>query len=401
MADFELIKEIAIPSISKIVLLVIDGVGGLPHPQTSKTELETAATPNLDKLAGQSICGLSEPVSPGITPGSGPGHLSLFGYDPLKFIIGRGVLEALGIGFDLEDNDVAARGNFCSINDQGEVTDRRAGRIPTENNAELCKLLNGWDIEGVRTIVRPVKEHRFVAVFRGEQLAGEVTDSDPQKTGVPPEAVTAVRSEAERMAHIANEFLKRAQDALSQHQPANMVLLRGFSKHPHFPAMGEVYGLSPAAIAGYPMYRGLAKLVGMKLLNPGAGIGEEFMTLKKHYNDYDFFFLHIKDSDSAGEDGDFQRKVSVIEEVDSLIPLLNDLEPDVLAVTGDHSTPSVLKSHSWHPVPVMLCSKWCRRDAVNEFSESACLSGGLGHIPATEFMPLAMANALKLTKFGA
>jgi len=400
MADFELIKEIAIHSPTKIVLLVIDGLGGLPNQQTGKTELETAQTPNLDKLAGRSICGLSQPVRPGITPGSGPGHLALFGYDPLKFTIGRGVLEAVGIDFNIEGDDVAARGNFCSVDEKGNITDRRAGRISTEKNAELCQLLDSWDIDGVKTIVRPVKEHRFIAVFRGKGLAGEVSDSDPQRIGVPPQTVNTMQPEAERTANIANKFIKKARDNLSGHHPANMVLLRGFSKHPNFPSMEELYRIKAAAIASYPMYRGLAKLIGMRALETGSGARDEFVTLKKNYDDYDFFFVHIKHTDSAGEDGDFERKVKIIEEIDSQLPALVSLEPDVVVVTGDHSTPAVLRSHSWHSVPVMISSRWCRPDAVNEFSESACLQGGLGHISATALMPLAMANALKLTKFG-
>ena len=399
--DLELIKGIATSSPSKIVLLVIDGLGGLPHPKTGKTELETANTPNLDRLAAKGICGLIDPVSPGITPGSTPGHLALFGYDPVKFNIGRGVVEALGIDFDLEPGDIAARGNFCTVDDAGLVTDRRAGRISTEKCTELCQLLDGLAIEGVKLFVCPVREHRFVAVFRGEGLAPEVSDSDPQQVGVAPKAIVALNPQADMMAAIANKFIAQAKTILAKHHPANMVLLRGFSQRPHLPTMGEVYKLKPAAIAGYPMYRGLAKLVGMQVLETGGAVTEEFTTLKQNYADYDFFFVHIKGTDSAGEDGDFNRKVRIIEEVDKALPGLTSLEPDVIVVTGDHSTPALLKGHSWHPVPILLYSRWCRADRVGEFSESACILGGLGRFPATQIMPLAMANALKLTKFGA
>ncbi len=400
-SNLQLIKSIAKSSPSKIVLMVIDGLGGLPNPETGKTELETANTSNLDKLATEGVCGLSDPVSPGITPGSAPGHLALFGYNPVSFNIGRGVLETLGVDFELRPDDVAARGNFCSVDEMGLVTDRRAGRISTERCTELCQLLDGLVIEGVETFVRPVKEHRFVAVFRGGDLAANISDSDPQQTGVAPLVVTAQSPGTNRMASIANQFMAQAKAALAEHHPANMVLLRGFSKQPYFPTMGEIYKLKPATIASYPMYRGLAKLVGMEVLETGTIIEDEFITLKQNYANYDFFFLHIKGADSAGEDGDFDRKVRVIEQVDKALSSLTILEPDVIVVTGDHSTPALLKEHSWHPVPVLLYSKWCRPDKVSEFSESACVSGGLGRFPATQIMPLAMANALKLNKFGA
>jgi 2,3-bisphosphoglycerate-independent phosphoglycerate mutase len=401
MDSLELIKSISITSPAKIIMLVIDGLGGLPRPETGKTELETAKIPNLDELAVKGICGLSEPVSPGITPGSAPGHLALFGYDPITFNIGRGVLEAVGVGFDLKPDDVAARGNFCTVDKEGLITDRRAGRISTEKCTELCRLLGGLVIDRAEIMVRPVKEHRFIAVFRGFGLSPEVSDSDPQQLGAFPLVIRAESPGAKRMAVIANHFVNHAQMTLAEYFPANMVLLRGFSKRPNFPAMSEIYKLKAAAIAGYPMYRGLAKLVGMEILETGTTAKDEFETLTENYKNYDFFFLHIKAADEAGEDGDFDRKVAVIEEVDSLLPELMELKPSVVVVTGDHSTPALLRGHSWHPVPVLVYSKWCRTDGVKEFSESACLLGGLGRLPATQIMPLAMANALKLTKFGA
>ena len=401
MSNLDLIKSVSNPSPSKIVLVVIDGLGGLPAPETGKTELETAKTPNLDRLVAKAICGLIDPVSPGITPGSAPGHLALFGYEPVTYSIGRGVLEAIGIGFDLQSGDIAARGNFCTMDGAGLITDRRAGRITTEKCTDLCKLLDGPVIDGVSILVHPVREHRFIVVFRGEGLSSEVSDSDPQRTGVAPKPVTALSPAAERIASIARQFAAQASTTLVEHYPANMVLLRGFSRLPHFPNMSEIYRLKAAVIAGYPMYRGLAKLIGMEILDTGTSLEDELATLKQHYTDYDFFFLHIKGTDVAGEDGDFASKVTAIETVDKALFELISMEPDVIVVTGDHSTPALLKGHSWHPVPILLYSKWCRPDRVTEFSESACLSGGLGRLPATQVMPLAMANALKLTKFGA
>jgi 2,3-bisphosphoglycerate-independent phosphoglycerate mutase len=401
MNNLELIKSISRTSPEKIVLLVIDGLGGLPDSKTGRTELETARIPNLDKLATQGICGLADPVAPGITPGSGPGHLALFGYDPLKYNIGRGVLEAMGIDIELKVGDVAARGNFCTINAKGIITDRRARRISTEKCAELCKLLDVISIKGVDIKIYPVREHRFVVIFRGEGLHAELTDSDPSMTSTATLKVKAEKAAARGTANIVNQFIDKSGEILHNRHPANMVLLRGFSKKPQLPSMQEVYKLNPLAIAVYPMYRGLARLVGMKVAQTGTKLEDELKTLEKNFKKYDYFFLHIKHTDTAGEDGDFARKVKVLEQIDAALPELIKLEPDVLVITGDHSTPAVLHNHSWHPVPVLLCSKYCRTDGVKGFSEKACLAGGLGRIHATEIMPLALANALKLTKFGA
>jgi len=397
----DIIREIAQPSPSKIILLVMDGLGGLPHPQTGKTELETARTPNLDRLAATGTCGLTEPVAPGITPGSAPGHLALFGYDPVKYTIGRGILEAVGIDFDVRRGDVAVRGNFCTIDEVGRVTDRRAGRLSDDKCVELCKLLDGQTINGVKIFVRPVREHRLVVVMRGEGLVPDVGDSDPQKTGVAPLMISAHSPAAEKLAKVANEFLARAKKLLVKHHPANMVLLRGFSQHPDLPTISEIFKLKPAAIASYPMYRGLAKLVGMDVLKTGKTIEDEIQTLKQNYASYDFFFVHIKGTDTAGEDGNFEAKVKVIENVDRLVPEVTALNPDVIVVAGDHSTPATFKGHTWHPVPFLLYSRWCRPGDITRFSESSCASTSLGQLPATSLMVLAMANAQKLNKYGA
>ena len=401
MIGLEQMKKLSHMSPSKIVLLIIDGVGGLPHPKTGKTELESAEKPNLDQIAKESICGLINLVSPGITPGSAPGHLAIFGYDPIKYNIGRGIIEALGIDLELNPQDIAARGNFCTIDNRGIVTDRRAGRISTEKNAELCQLLNKIAIDGAEILVTPVKEYRFVLILRGEGLSPELTDSDPQQVGLAPKKIEALLPQAQRTAEIANEFVSQARTCLKNESPANMVLMRGFSQRPDIPSMPEIYKLKPAAIAIYPMYRGLARLVGMQILPAGGSITDQLESLHHHYKDYDFFFIHFKSSDSRGEDGDFEAKVRAIEEVDDALPNLLKQKPDVLIVTGDHSTPATLAMHSWHSVPFMLRSRWCRPDNVTEFSERACLAGGMGRFPAVDIMPLAMANALKLDKFGA
>ncbi len=395
------ISQLAITSPGKIVLVVMDGLGGLPDPGTGRTELETARTPNLDGLAREGICGLSEPLGPGLTPGSGPGHLGLFGYDPFSFVIGRGILEALGIDFPLEKGDLAARGNFCTVDEKGLITDRRAGRISTEVCAKLCQELARITLPGVRALVAPVEGHRFLLVLRGYGLNPDLADSDPQQLGVPPKEVAALARESESTATLVNQWVDKARVALAGHHPANMVVLRGFSQLPHLPSMRDSFKLDPVAIAAYPMYRGLARLVGMKVVSCGRELEEEFATLEKCYAEHDFLFLHVKKTDTAGEDGDFARKVKAIEEVDGLMPRVIGLKPDVIVVTGDHSTPALMKAHSWHPVPLLLHSPLCRPDDVAEFSERACARGGLGRFPALDIMPLALAHAQKLTKYGA
>lgn len=405
--ELDALKELAMPSPGKIVLLVLDGLGGLAQQPGGKTELETARTPNLDALAAKSSLGLIHPVGLGITPGSGPGHLSLFGYDPIKYLIGRGVLEALGIGFDLQDTDVAARGNFCSLDSNGLVTDRRAGRIATDICIKLCEELRQIKLPGVEVFVEPVKEHRFVLVLRGEGLDADLSETDPQRVGAAPLPVQAGSVAAQKTADLINAWIAEARKVLAPRHPANMLLLRGWAKHPHIPTLSQIYGLSPAAIAVYPMYKGLAQLAGMTIVpivkegGGGQTVAEEFLTLKENYDKFDFFFVHVKGTDSAGEDGDFARKVSVIEMVDGLLPQVLALNPSVLIVTGDHSTPAVLKSHSWHPVPFLLYAQTTRADGIAEFGEQACARGSLGTFPGKDGLTLALSCAGRLTKYGA
>ena len=397
----DLIKPLAIRNSSKIVLAVADGLGGLPREPGGPTELEAAATPNLDALVKRNVCGLSLPVLPGITPGSGPGHLGLFGYDPLEHQIGRGVLEALGIDFELRGNDVAARGNFCSVDGAGAITDRRAGRISTEAARELVAKLREIRVPGAEVFVEPVRDYRFVLVLRGDDAAADVHDTDPGRTGVPPLAPEAQNPSSEPTARLIGQFVEQAAEVLKDDHPANMITLRGIARRPPTPSMEEVYGLRAGAIAVYPMYRGLARLVGMEILDPGKSWAEQTEALARHWADLDFFFLHYKYTDAAGEDGDFERKVRSIEEFDAGIESIAALGPDVLIVTGDHSTPAKLKSHSWHPVPVLLAADTCRVDEAESFGERQCLRGGLGQLEAKYLLPLAMAHAGRLAKFGA
>jgi len=396
-------RELSVKTDSKIVLLVLDGLGGLPLDPSGQTELEAADSPNLDSLAARSDLGLSRPVAAGVSPGSGPGHLALFGYNPLRHVVGRGVLSALGVGFDLGENDLAARLNFATLDESGKISDRRAGRIPSEKGAELVEMLNeNIDLDDVITFVRHEKEYRAVAIFRGEGLSDALADSDPQRVGLEPLPVkpTDDSPEAERSAALANAFVEQANEILKDQHPANTVLMRGFGMHPALPSFEEIYELDATAIASYPMYKGLARLAGMELLKEGEGIAGEFETLRENWDRHDFFFLHVKPPDAAGEDGDFERKAGVIEEVDAEIPGLLDLGPDALAVTGDHATPAKLKSHSWHGVPFLLNSPYTLPTAEG-FGERACAGGSLGEFPAEEIMGLLMGHALKLNRYGA
>jgi 2,3-bisphosphoglycerate-independent phosphoglycerate mutase len=397
----DLTRELHHQNSSKIVLLVADGLGGLPLEPGGKTELETANTPNLDALARRGVLGGSIPVKPGITPGSGPGHLGLFGYDPLKYIIGRGALEATGIGFELGENDVAVRCNFCTLDAEGRIIDRRAGRISSEESTPLVHKLREVQIPNIKVFVEPVKEHRFVVLFRSRGLGGNVSDTDPQATGVKPLEPQALDDKSERTAAVAAEFVEQAAKLLAGHPKANGLTLRGFSARPQLPSYQEVYGLKAAAIAVYPMYKGLARLVGMEIVGKAQTLDEQIDVLHQHWRDYDFFFIHFKYTDSTGEDGNFAEKVKRIEQLDAIMPRIVELDPTVLIVTGDHSTPSFLKSHSWHPVPTLLVSDCCRADGSQSFGERECMQGGLGQFEAKYLMPLALANAERLGKFGA
>jgi 2,3-bisphosphoglycerate-independent phosphoglycerate mutase len=403
MLKDETLQNLITKNDRKIVLLVADGLGGLPRDLDGKTELEMAAKPNLDALAAKSICGMTTPISPGITPGSGPAHLALFGYDPLRYQIGRGVLEALGIGLTMTPQDVACRANFATMDADGVITDRRAGRIATERNVELCAKLQEAipRIEDVEVMIRNGKEHRFVVVFRGQGLSGNLADTDPQKEGLKPVMPAALFDDDAKLAKTVAVFYEKAIQVLKGQSPANSVLMRGFAKHPEIPSMAERFGLRAAAIAAYPMYKGLAKLVGMTELDCGQTMEEEFEALRLYYGDFDFFYVHIKKCDSYGEDGNFNAKVQVISELDGCLPMVTKLEPDVIVVTGDHSTPAKLKGHSWHPNPFLLYSPYALADGVHEFTERSCSRGGLGTFPAVEAMPLMLAHAQKLAKFGA
>ncbi len=393
-------RKLHIKNDSKIVLLVADGLGGLPLTPDGKTELETARKPNLDVLARRGVQGGTVPVFPGISPGSGPGHLALFGYDPIQYQIGRGALEATGIGFELEANDVAVRGNFCTLDSQGRITDRRAGRIASEESAALVKKLQRIAIPNVLVFVEPVKEYRFVVIFRG--LEGDnVADTDPQATGVQPLAPHAHDQASQRTAEVAAAFIAQARTILADQPKANGLTLRGFAAKPKLPSYDEVYGLKAAAIAVYPMYKGLARLVGMQVIPGASTLAEQIDLLRTSWSEFDFFFLHFKYTDSTGEDGDFAGKVRRIEELDAAIAPIVGLKPAVLIVTGDHSTPSYLKNHSWHPVPTLLVSDCCRPDRHTTFNEFECTRGGLGIFPAKFLMPLALANAQRLSKYGA
>jgi 2,3-bisphosphoglycerate-independent phosphoglycerate mutase len=403
LLNSDLLDQLAIKTDAKMIFLVMDGLGGMEVAEKGGSELQVARTPNLDALAMQGVCGLFDPVAPGITPGSGPGHFAIFGYHPMVYNIGRGVLSACGIDFPLTSRDVAARVNFCTIDGQGRIVDRRAGRIDTDTNRRLADKLRA-EIKlpaNVEFFFETEKEYRGVLILRGDDLSDRLADTDPQREGMPPHDPTALEPAAKRTAELVQSFLTQARQVLAGEPRANMLLLRGFAKLMPYKSLRERFSLTPLAIANYPMYRGIARLLGMDIHPVLADIPSEFAALRDNYDRYDFFFLHVKDTDSHGEDGDFDGKVRVLELVDSLIPQLTSLHPDVLVVTGDHSTPSALKGHSWHPVPVILSAKTVRPDTVTHYDERSCTLGGFGRQPMMNLMGIALAHAQRLQKFGA
>jgi 2,3-bisphosphoglycerate-independent phosphoglycerate mutase len=385
----------------KIMILIMDGLGGLPTTRGGKTELEQANTPNLDALAAEAECGTLLPIDYGVTPGSAPGHFSLFGYNPVDYEIGRGVIAAMGIAFPMKPGDVAARMNYATKDADGNITDRRAGRIPTERNEELSKLLADMKFGDVEVEVRPVKDYRSCVVFRGPGLQDKVNDTDSQSTGVPPLPAEATDPGSQKTAEVANAFVEEATKRLADQSPANTVLLRGFAALPTIPAMSERFGLDPVCIAVYPDYKGVSRLLGMKVVEDCHDLDEQLSALKKNWSGHDFFFVHHKYTDSTGEDGDFDAKVEQIEKVDSYIPKLLALEPDVFIVTGDHSTPSKMKSHSHHPVPFLIRAEDQRLDSVTQFGERPCAQGHFLNMPGVKLMNLALGYSDKLKKFGA
>lgn len=401
--DSEFVDRLIVKNDKKIIFLIMDGLGGLPQSPGGQTELEAALTPNLDQLASSGTCGLLDPVGYGITPGSGPAHFALFGYDPVKYNVGRGLLSAAGLEFPMAEGDLYMRANFATADAQGMIADRRAGRLATEKNEAICRKLQEKIVlsSGVQAFFRTEKEHRALVALRGGDFSEEIAETDPQKTGLFPLEPVALTAGAQNTAAVMQELTVKIKEVLKDEETANAMLLRGYARYRRFPSMTERFGLSPLAIASYPMYRGIARLLGMQLAAETNTVEEEIQSLKENYNNYNFFFVHIKYTDSRGEDGKFAEKVKVIEQVDSLIPDICALKPDVLVVTGDHSTPAVMAGHSWHPVPVLLSAANCRRDLATTFGERACITGGLGRMPMKFIMSVALAHAGKLQKFGA
>ncbi|MDD9952800.1 MAG: 2,3-bisphosphoglycerate-independent phosphoglycerate mutase [Candidatus Woesearchaeota archaeon] len=400
MNQHELLKECSLKNDKKILFCVVDGLGGIQ--KDGKTELEVARTPNMDQLAKDGSCGLHIPVIPGIAPGSGPAHLALFGYDPLQFLVGRGILAALGGGLDVREGDVCARVNFCTVDEQGVVTDRRAGRIPTEKGEQLCATILSKlpPIPGVELQLKAIKQYRAALVLRGAGLGDALNDSDPMKPGLPHLEITGRDAASEKTARILQEFVRHVREILKEESPANMISLRGFGIHKPYPRFQELYKLTPAAIAAYPAYKGVARLVGMDVLDCGKTFDEEIACLQNNWEHYDFHFIHYKDPDAAGEDGNFEKRVELFEYFDSKLPTLRALNPDVLIVTGDHCTPAVCSDHSGHSVPLVICGGLQRNDSVQTFTEEALLRGSLGIMQSEHILTMAMAHAGKLKRFG-
>ena len=398
--ELDLIRRLSQPAATKVILCVLDGLGGMPGPR-GRTELEEARTTHLDRLVSDGCIGRTLPVGYGITPGSGPGHMALFGYDPLVYEIGRGALESTGIGFEIGPEDITARGNLCTLDAGGRIVDRRAGRLPTEETRAICERLQTIALPGVETFVQAVQDQRFILVLRGPGLSEQISETDPQREGVAPAVCAATAPEGERMAALVREWVARATSMLAGRDRANGVLLRGWSGRPKVPPFPELWKLRAAAVTVYPMYRGVARLVGMDALDGGHNLSEQIAAVRAHWDEYDFFFLHYKDTDSAGEDGDFRRKCDAIEAFDQAVPELVALGPDVIVVTGDHSTPAAMAAHSSHPVPVLMWGQHVRRDHLHHFNEVSAREGELGMFPAKEVLPVAFGYAGRLAKFGA
>jgi 2,3-bisphosphoglycerate-independent phosphoglycerate mutase len=393
--------EMARPEGKKAMLLVMDGLGGYRTVERG-SELTEARTPNLDRLAREGSLGLHDPVTRGITPGSGAGHLGLFGYDPLAYEIGRGALSAAGIGFELRPGDVAARVNFCTLAADGTIADRRAGRLPTEEAAAICELLGREvSLDGAELFLRPEREHRGLLVLRGPGLDPDLTDTDPQVEGVPPLQAEARTPDAKHTADLVASFLEQARSALADRDRGNFLLLRGFDTHKELPSFPERYKVKALAVAAYPMYVGISRLLGFDTHQVDGAAPEEVAALSGLLPGFDFVFMHVKKTDSAGEDGDFERKVAAIEEVDALVPRILDSGVQVLAVTGDHSTPAQMAAHSWHPVPVLLWGGTAAADGLPGFDEVNCRQGSLGRFEAKHLLPQLLAAAGRLAKYGA
>ena len=402
-----LYSELTLKTNAKLVLVVLDGLGDLAtREQAYVTPLEAARTPNMDALAKDSAQGRMIPLAPGLTPGSGPGHLGLFGYDPLEVQVGRGVIEALGLGMELKPGDVCARANFATVDSKGIVTDRRAGRIPTETCEKLCAMLSAKvkKIGETQVLIQPGKEHRFVVVFRGKGLEGPLTDADPNREGLPIPAVKPRDPKSagqKKVAKLISDFYKTALPVISGQKPANSFLMRGIAHQPEIPLFEERYRLKPVALAVYPMYKGLAQLVGMKKIEGPQTIKEQFERYLAEYDNFDFFFIHYKYTDKYGEDGNFEAKKKAIEDFDAALPILLRKKPDVLAITGDHSTPCAIHGHSWHPQPVLLNSANSGSDKLERFTETGANTGSLGVFEAKYLIRLMQANARMFDKFGA
>ncbi len=398
----------------KIVFIVFDGLADRPIKELgNKTPLEVANKPNLDELAKRGVNGLLDIISPGKRIGSDVAHLSILGYDPYKYYTGRGPLEASGIGLELDSNDVAFRANFATVSEDFTVIDRRAGRIK-EGTKELEKAINEIDI-GVDFIFKASVAHRGALVLKGKGLSDKVSDTDPHEVGVKVMEAKPLENtkEAKRTAEIINEFTKKVHEVLNNHRvnverakrglpKANIVLLRGAGRTPKLEPFEKRYGIKGACIAKTAIIKGIARLLGMEVIDSKEDFLERGKQIFEALNRNDFVLLNIKEPDEAGHDGNYEKKIKIIEEADKMIGMFLDyVEENYLVVLSDHTTPVSFRDHTGDEVPVLIAGPEVRSDDVTTFSERSVYKGYLNRIRALDLMTYMLNLTNRLEKYGA
>ncbi|MCK4443355.1 MAG: 2,3-bisphosphoglycerate-independent phosphoglycerate mutase [Thermoplasmata archaeon] len=407
-------------AVKKILLIILDGMADRPVAVLgSKTPLQAANTPNMDWFAKNGMCGQMDPIAPGVRPGSDTSHLAILGYNPHEVYTGRGPFEAAGVGLPMEHGDIAFRCNFGTIDADGTVRDRRAGRI-RKGTSEIARDLDGMPIEGVKVIFKEATEHRAVLILRGDGLSPKVTDVDPHAVGVKYHECEALEPEAGRTAEIVNEFVERSREILADHEvnkkrlkegdfPANIILPRGSGVFPHLDSLEERFGIRSAAICGVTLIKGICRVAGMKILDVDGATGglDTDMIAKgkaaiEALESYDFVFLNVKAPDICGHDGDPEGKVKVAERLDMMMSFIRkELRNDVImAVTSDHSTPVSVRDHAGDSVPLIVYGKDIRVDEVSSYDEISVTKGILGRIRGSDLIHILLDQSGRAEKFG-